>query len=68
MQQSKTITYLKSKLTKIVFLLMIVRLGLYIPIPNVDLDILTQNQTDTQIFGFAKMLTGSSFLSIGSLD
>lgn len=67
MKQSKTITYLKSKITKIVFLLMLVRLGLYIPIPNVDLDIFTQNQMDTKIFGFATMLTGSSFLSIGSL-
>jgi preprotein translocase subunit SecY len=47
--------------------LLLVRLGLYIPVPNVDLDIFSQNQNVNPIFGFAKTLTGSSFLGIGAL-
>jgi len=40
---------------------------LYIPVPNVDLDIFSQGQTANPMFGFARNLTGSSFLGIGSL-
>ena len=47
--------------------MLLVRLGLYIPVPNVDLDIFSQNQNVNPIFGFAKTLTGSSFLGIGAL-
>ena len=45
----------------------LIRLGLYIPVPNVDLDIFSQTQASNPIFGIAKNLTGSSFLGIGSL-
>merc|ERR1712194_966779 len=58
---------LKAKITKILFLLLLVRLGLYIPVPNIDLDLFSQNQNTNPIFGFAKTLTGSSFLGIGAL-
>lgn len=67
MEQSETIALLKAKITKILFLLLLVRLGLYIPVPNVDLDLFSQNQSINPIFGFAKTLTGSSFLGVGAL-
>ena len=67
MEQSETTALLKAKITKILFLLLLVRLGLYIPVPNIDLDIFSQNQSTNPIFGFAKTLTGSSFLGIGAL-
>ena len=43
------------------------RLGLYIPIPNIDLDIFSSGSTSNNMFGFARTLTGSSFLGVGSL-
>ena len=67
MDQSETIGLLKSKIIKILCLLLLVRLGLYIPIPSVDLDIFAQNQSLNPVFNFAKTLTGSSFLGIGAL-
>ena len=67
MEQSETTALLKAKITKILFLLLLVRLGLYIPVPNIDLDLFSQNQNINPIFGFAKTLTGSSFLGIGAL-
>lgn len=67
MEQSETTVLLKAKITKILFLLLLVRLGLYIPVPNIDLDLFSQNQNTNPIFGFAKTLTGSSFLGIGAL-
>ena len=67
MQISETINLLKKKIFKIFGLLILIRLGLYIPVPNVDLDIFSQNQEVNPIFGLAKNLTGSSFLGIGSL-
>ena len=67
MEQSETTALLKAKITKILFLLLLVRLGLYIPVPNIDLDLFSQNQNTNPIFGFAKTLTGSSFLCIGAL-
>ena len=67
MEQSETIALLKAKITKILFLLLLVRLGLYIPVPNIELDLFSQNQNTNPIFGFAKTLTGSSFLGIGAL-
>lgn len=67
MEQSETTALLKAKITKILFLLLLVRLGLYIPVPNIDLDLFSQNQNTNPIFGFAKTLTGSSFLGIGTL-
>ena len=54
MEQTETIALLKAKVTKILFLLLLVRLGLYIPVPNVDLDIFSQNQNLNPIFNFAK--------------
>jgi preprotein translocase subunit SecY len=66
-EQSETTALLKAKITKILFLLLLVRLGLYIPVPNIDLDLFSQNQNTNPIFGFAKTLTGSSFLGIGAL-
>jgi preprotein translocase subunit SecY len=67
MAGSETANLLKWKILKILSLLILIRLGLYVPVPNVDLDIFTQNQITNPVFGFAKNLTGSSFLGIGSL-
>lgn len=67
MKISETTTLLQTKITKILGLLLLVRLGLYIPVPNVDLDIFSQGQAINPMFGFARTLTGSSFLGIGSL-
>ena len=67
MATSETLNLLKIKIFKILGLLILVRLGLFIPVPNVDLDIFIQGQETNQLFGFAKNLTGSSFLAIGSL-
>jgi preprotein translocase subunit SecY len=64
---SETKNLLKQKIFKILGLLIFIRLGLYIPVPSVDLDIFSQNQVANPLFGFAKNLTGSSFLGIGSL-
>jgi preprotein translocase subunit SecY len=64
---SETKSLLKQKIFKILGLLIFIRLGLYIPVPSVDLDIFSQNQTINPLFGFARNLTGSSFLGIGSL-
>jgi len=67
MVQSETVKLLQKKILKIFGFLLLIRLGLYIPVPNVDLDIFSQTQTSNPIFGIAKNLTGSSFLGIGSL-
>lgn len=64
---SETISLLQKKILKIFGFLLLIRLGLYIPVPNVDLDIFSQTQASNPIFGIAKNLTGSSFLGIGSL-
>lgn len=64
---SETTNLLKQKIFKILGLLFFIRLGLYIPVPCVDLDIFSQNQVVNPLFGFARNLTGSSFLGIGSL-
>lgn len=67
MAKSETIALLRKKIIKILSLLLLVRLGLYIPVPNIDLDIFSQQQNVNPMFGFARTLTGSSFLGIGSL-
>jgi preprotein translocase subunit SecY len=67
MEVSETINLLRKKIFKIFGFLILIRLGLYIPVPNVDLDIFSQNQVVNPLFGLAKNLTGSSFLGIGSL-
>lgn len=67
MVELKTTNLLKQKIFKILGLLSFIRLGLYIPVPCIDLDIFSQSQTLNPLFGFAKNLTGSSFLGIGSL-
>ena len=67
MESSETIKLLQTKILKIFGFLLLIRLGLYIPVPNVDLDIFSQNQVANPLFGLAKNLTGSSFLGIGSL-
>ena len=64
---SETTNLLKQKIFKILGLLIAIRVGLYIPVPSVDLDIFSQSQQANPLFGFAKNLTGSSFLGIGSL-
>ena len=53
MENSETSYLLKGKIFKILFLLLLVRLGLYIPVPNVDLNIFSQNQIANSTFGFA---------------
>ena len=67
MEVSETINLLRKKIFKIFGFLILIRLGLYIPVPNLDLDIFSQNQVVNPLFGLAKNLTGSSFLGIGSL-
>ena len=67
MAGSETINQLQKKILKILGLLFLIRLGLYIPVPNVDLDIFAQSQVANPLFGLAKNLTGSAFLGIGSL-
>jgi len=67
MAGSETINQLQKKIIKILGLLFLIRLGLYIPVPNVDLDIFSQNQVANPLFGLAKNLTGSAFLGLGSL-
>jgi preprotein translocase subunit SecY len=67
MVQSKARNLLNKKIYKILFLLLLVRLGLYIPVPGIDLNIFTQGQTLNPMFGFAKSLVGNSFLGIGSI-
>lgn len=64
---STTTNLIQAKILKILTLLFLVRLALYIPVPNVDLEIFSQGQTSNPMFGFARTLTGSSFLGIGSL-
>jgi preprotein translocase subunit SecY len=67
MEQSKTRDLLKEKILKILTLLLLVRLGLYVPVPGVDLNIFDQGQALSSMFSFAKSLVGNSFLSIGSI-
>jgi preprotein translocase subunit SecY len=67
MGASETIKLLRQKIVKILSFLIIVRLGLYIPVPGVDLDIFSQSQGASNVLGFARNLTGSSFLGVGSL-
>jgi preprotein translocase subunit SecY len=67
MERSETINLLQKKILKIFVFLILIRLGLYIPVPNLDLDIFSQNSVANPLFGLAKNLTGSSFLGIGSL-
>jgi preprotein translocase subunit SecY len=67
MEVSETISLLQKKISKILSFLILIRLGLYIPVPNVDLDIFSQNQATNPLFNLAKNLTGSTFLGIGSL-
>ena len=67
MENTTTRTLLKNKILKIISLLLLVRLGLYIPVPGVDLDIFTQGQSLNPMFGFAKTLVGNSFLGVGCL-
>ena len=54
MAGSETINQLQKKILKILGLLFLIRLGLYIPVPNVDLDIFAQNQVANPLFGLAK--------------
>ncbi len=67
MVTSETLNLLKNKLLKIFGFVILIRLALFIPVPGVDLDIFSQNQVANPLFGFAKNLTGSSFLGIGAL-
>ena len=67
MKVSETTKLLRKKIFKVLGLLFLVRLCLYIPVPNIDLDIFLKGQELNPIFGFTKALTGSSFLGIGSL-
>jgi preprotein translocase subunit SecY len=44
MAGSETLNQLQKKIVKILGLLFLIRLGLYIPVPNVDLDIFAQSK------------------------
>jgi len=61
------ISKLLKKVLKIGALLLLIRIGLFIPVPGLALDIFSQNGVMSPQFGFIKNLTGSSFLGIGSL-
>jgi preprotein translocase subunit SecY len=67
METSETISLLQKKILRILGFLSLIRLGLYIPVPSVDLDIFSQSQSSNPLFSLAKNLTGSSFLGVGSL-
>ena len=67
MEKSNIRSQLRNKIIKILFLLGLIRLGLYIPVPGIELDLLTQGQKLNPMFGFAKTLLGNSFLGIGCL-
>nr|WKK50232.1 preprotein translocase subunit SecY [Ochrosphaera neapolitana] len=67
MVQTRTKTLLRNKIVKILSLLLLVRVGLYLPVPDVDLDILSKGSSLNPLFGFAKSLVGNSFLGIGTL-
>ena len=55
MEVSETISLLQKKIFKILSFLILIRLGLYIPVPNVDLDIFSQNQATNPLFNLAKI-------------
>ena len=55
MAESETINQLQKKIVKILGLLFLISLGLYIPVPNVDLDIFAQNQVANPLFGLQKI-------------
>ena len=67
MEKSLPRVLLRDKIIRILALLLIIRLGLYIPVPGVDLNIFSGEQSINSMFGFAKTLVGNSFLGIGSL-
>ena len=64
---SETTNLLKQKITRILTFLLVIRLGLYIPVPGVDLDLFAQSSGTNTLLGLQRNLTGSSFLGIGSL-
>jgi preprotein translocase subunit SecY len=67
MEQSKKTDLLQAKVLKILTLLLLVRFGLYLPVPGVDPNIFDQGQALSSMFSFAKTLVGNSFLSVGSI-
>ena len=67
MTTSKTIRLLRKKFLKIFGFLILIRLGLYIPVPGVDLDIFAQTESTNSFLGLIKNVIGSSFFGIGSL-
>ena len=67
MEKSTTRTLLKNKIVKILTLLLLVRLGLYIPVPGLDLDIFAQSQNLNPMFGFAKTLS-QNYELLGKLE
>jgi preprotein translocase subunit SecY len=64
---SETTNLLKQKIIRILTFLLVIRLGLYIPVPGVDLDLFAQSSGTNTLLGLQRNLTGSSFLGIGSL-
>lgn len=67
MVQSGTKTLLRDKVVKIIGLLLLIRVGLYLPVPGIELDLLSKGEGSNAFFGFAKNLIGNSFLGIGTL-
>ena len=67
MRQSTPQSLLTGKILKISTLLLLVRLGLYIPVPGVDINLFDGGQALGSVFSFAKSLVGNSFLSIGTI-
>jgi preprotein translocase subunit SecY len=67
MEKSETLILLQTKIIKILTLLLLVRLGIYLPIPTLDLNLFAHGQITNPLFGFAKNLVGTSFLGVGSL-
>ena len=64
MEQTGTKTLLRNKILKILGLLLLVRVSLYVPVPGIDLDILTKGTTLNPLFGFAKTLWEIPFLEL----
>lgn len=65
--QSLTKTQLRTKIFKVLLCLITSRVALYIPVPGVDLDITSSSQSLNPFFSFANVLSGNSFLGVGSL-
>ena len=61
MAGSETLKQLQKKILKILGFLFLIRLGLYIPVPNVDLDIFFTKSSNKSIIWFGKKFNRKCF-------